>query len=70
MLARKVVGSKNFSKTGSATEKTKRFRPGQLALREIKKLQKSSDLLIPKLPFQRFVRDIATKCNPDVRFQS
>lgn len=33
-----------------------RFRPGTKALREIRKYQKSSDLLIPKLPFARLVR--------------
>jgi len=36
-----------------------RFRPGTAALREIRKYQKSTDLLIRKLPFQRLVREIA-----------
>lgn len=35
-----------------------RFRPGTVALREIRKFQKSTDLLIRKLPYQRFVREI------------
>ncbi|EMD40755.1 hypothetical protein CERSUDRAFT_45118 [Gelatoporia subvermispora B] len=39
-----------------ATEK--RFRPGTVALREIRKYQKSTDLLIRKLPFSRVVREI------------
>lgn len=34
-------------------------RPGTIALREIRKYQKSSDLLIRKLPFQRLVREVA-----------
>lgn len=34
----------------------KRFRPGTVALREIRKYQKSTDLLIRKLPFSRVVR--------------
>ena len=36
-----------------------RFRPGVMALREIRHYQKSSALLIRKLPFQRLVREIA-----------
>jgi histone H3-like centromeric protein A len=35
--------------------KKKRFRPGTLALREIRKYQKSTDLLLRKLPFARLV---------------
>ena len=45
-----------------------RFRPGTVALREIRKLQNSTELLIPRLPFQRNVREIAKSINPDLRF--
>jgi histone H3 len=38
-----------------------RSRPGTVALREIRRYQKSTNLLIPKAPFQRLVRDIATR---------
>lgn len=37
-------------------KKPHRYRPGTVALREIKKYQKSTELLIKKLPFQRLVR--------------
>ncbi|KAI3905862.1 hypothetical protein MKW92_041220 [Papaver armeniacum] len=47
-----------------------RYRPGTVALREIRKYQKSNDLLIRKLPFQRLVREIAQKFITDLRFQS
>ncbi|XP_044359460.1 histone H3.3-like, partial [Triticum aestivum] len=47
-----------------------RFRPGIVALREIRKYQKSTELLIRKLPFQRLVRDIAQDFKTDLRFQS
>ena len=47
-----------------------RFRPGTVAIREIRKYQKSTELLIPKLPFQRFVREIAVGFKTDLRFQS
>ena len=38
--------------------KPHRFRPGTQALREIRKYQKSTDLLIRKIPFQRLVREV------------
>ena len=41
-----------------------------MALREIRKYQKSTELLIRKLPFQRLVREIASDFKTDVRFQS
>ena len=48
----------------------RRFRPGTAALREIRKYQKSTDLLIRKYPFQRLVREISQKFKPDFRYQS
>ena len=45
-------------------------RPGTVALREIRRYQKSTDLLIRKLPFQRLVREIAQDFKNDLRFQS
>ena len=39
-------------------------------MREIRKYQKSTDLLIRKLPFQRLVREIASEYKNDLRFQS
>lgn len=40
-------------------EVKRRFRPGVIAFREIRKYQKTTDLLIRKLPFARLVREIA-----------
>jgi histone H3 len=51
-------------------KKPHRYRPGTVALREIRRYQKSSDLLIRKLPFQRLVREIAQQYQDDLRFQS
>ena len=48
----------------------RRYRPGTVALREIRRYQKSTDLLIRKLPFQRLVREIAQDYKTDLRFQS
>jgi histone H3/H4 len=43
---------------------------GTVALREIRRYQKSTDLLLRKLPFQRLVREIAQDYKTDLRFQS
>jgi histone H3 len=41
-----------------------------VALREIRRYQKSTELLLPKLPFKRLVREIAHDINKELRFQS
>ena len=55
---------------GKKPRKPHRYRPGTVALREIRKYQKSTDLLIRKLPFQRLVREITQDFNNTVRWQS
>ena len=42
-------------------KKPHRWRPGTVALREIRRYQKSTDLLIPKLPFQRLIRELTNE---------
>merc|ERR1719343_458314 len=51
-------------------KKPHRYRPGTVALREIRKYQKSTELLIRKLPFQRLVRELTSDFKTDLRFQS
>ena len=53
-----------------AIKKPYRYRPGMRALMEIRRYQKTSELLIRKLPFQRLIREIAQDCKTDLRFQS
>ncbi|KAH9317425.1 hypothetical protein KI387_019194 [Taxus chinensis] len=70
---RKQLATKAARKSAPATggvKKPHRFRPGTVALREIRKYQKSTKLLIRKLPFQRLVREIAQDFKTDLRFQS
>ena len=55
---------------GQKKRRPRRYRPGTVALREIRRYQKSSELLIQQMPFQRLVREIAQTHNPYVRFQS
>ncbi len=63
---KKGEASKSPRKTSDAqkaprdggVKKPHKFKPGTVALREIRKFQKSTDLLIKKLPFQRLVRKL------------
>lgn len=57
LVAQKI--SRMTAPVTTGVKKPHRFRPGTVALREIRKYQKSTDLLIRKLPFQRLVREIA-----------
>ena len=54
----------------SGVKKPRRYRPGTVALKEIRRFQKSTDLLIRKLPFQRLVREISQDFKEGLRFQS
>eukprot|EP00956_Cyclotella_meneghiniana_P023058 scaffold44336_cov75-Cyclotella_meneghiniana.AAC.4 len=67
---RKQLATKAARKSAPATggvKKPHRYRPGTVALREIRRYQKSTDLLIRKLPFQRLVREIAQDFKSDLR---
>ena len=59
----------NKSKPGGI-KKPHRYRPGTVALREIRKYQKTTEPLIPKLSFQRIVREFAQDWKSNLRFQS
>ena len=70
---RKQLATKAARKSAPATggvKKPHRFRPGTVALREIRRYQKSTELLVRKLPFQRLVREIAQEYKTDLRFQA
>jgi hypothetical protein len=67
-VAKKYPHPKN---TYAGTNRAKRrTRPGTKALREIRKYQQSTDLLLRKLPFQRLVKEVAHDFISDLRFQS
>ncbi|KAK3542109.1 hypothetical protein QTP86_014716, partial [Hemibagrus guttatus] len=72
-VPRKQLATKAARKSAPATggvKKPHRYRPGTVALREIRRYQMSTELLIRKLPFQRLVREIAQDFKTDLRFQS
>merc|ERR1712066_735865 len=69
----KQLATKAARKSAPSTggvKKPHRYCPGTVALREIRRYQKSTELLIRKLPFQRLVREIAQDFKTDLRFQS
>lgn len=78
--ARKYTGAKKAPKTSTVArkkaaatggiKKPHRFRPGTVALREIRRYQKSTEMLIRKLPFARLVREIGEAFKTDLRFQA
>lgn len=77
---RKNIASKAARKTTTATAGIKqgsqrmalgrRHKPGSVAMREIRKYQKTTELLIRRAPFQRLVREIAQDIRPELRFQA
>ena len=62
---RKKAAARMMKKAGQqapkgGVKKRYRYRPGTVALKQIRQYQKSTELLIRKLPFQRLVREIAS----------
>ena len=80
--ARKKAAARMAKKDGQKAPKGRvkkryRYRPGTVALKQIRQYQKSTELLIRKLPFQQLVREIASDSEVitsplcgKVRFQS
>jgi histone H3 len=67
------LATKAAHKSAPATGGVKKphcYRPGTVVLREIRRYQKSTELLIHKLPFQHLVQEIAQDFKTDLRFQS
>ena len=74
-VARKKVqgGGKTIPRTPQKAptkpKRAHRYRPGTVALREIRKYQKGTELFIRKQPFQRLVREVAQEFKSDLRFK-
>ena len=70
---RKQLATKLARKAAPATggvKKPHRYRPGTVALREIRRYQKSTELLIRKAAFGRLVREIACDFQQDLRYKT
>ena len=64
-----VIAKAVNTTTMGVLKKAHRYRPGTVALREIRRFQKTTELLIRKLPFQRLVREVAQEFAAELRFQ-
>jgi histone H3 len=62
------VNAKKTAPAEGGMKRKMRWRPGTVAIREIKRYQKATDLLIAKAPFQRFVRSICDGIDGQLRF--
>jgi len=69
-IATKAARHRWTAPATGGVKKPHRYRPGTVALREIRRFQKGTELLIRRLPFQRLVREIAQDFKQDLRFQS
>ena len=70
ITSRQMLGD-GKTKNARRHPKPYRYRPGTVALREIQRYQKSTELLLRKLPFQRLVREVVWQvANKDYRMQS
>jgi histone H3 len=66
--ARKL--EKKPAESEDSTKRKRRYRPGTVALRDIRRYQRGGDLLLRKRPFQRLVREVAQDLNrAGVRFE-
>ena len=63
------AAKKNTTPSTGGVKKPMRYRPGTVALQEIRRYQKSTELLIRKLPYARLVCEIAQDFKTDLRFQ-
>ena len=60
---------KEYAKQKGESGKKRRYHPGALALVEIRKYQKSTENLIPRLPFRRLVKEIVRNEKSDIKMQ-
>jgi len=65
---RAAVMKKKSPHEKSTARKPPRYKPGTVALRQIRHLQKTTDTLLPSFPFRRLVREVAREINEKLRF--
>lgn len=62
---KKIADDADTGDEHASEKRRRRYKPGTLALKEIRKFQKSTDLLIRKAPFCRLVREISNEVSPE-----
>ena len=69
-LKAKPPGGRGTAQSEGAVKKSRQYRPGTVSLREICRYQRSTELLIRRLPFQRLVKEISQDFMPRIQFAS
>ena len=69
-MNKKTAPANKGIKKDDKDKKKIRFKAGTVALREIKRYQKTTSLLLPRASFQRVVRSITQGIDHDLRFAS
>ncbi|KAK7195672.1 histone H3 variant [Novymonas esmeraldas] len=67
-IAKKESKASRASSTGA--KRQHRWRPGTVALREVRKYQHSTDMLIARAPFRRLVKEIVSTVKDTIRMRS
>ena len=70
VLASKAAKRTHHTSGGGGVKKAFRYRPGTVALRQIRRYQKTTELLIRKLPFNRLVREVADEFKKELHFRA
>lgn len=61
---------KNTKMKDNHSKKKPRYRPNEVALREIRRYQKSTKLLIPKMAMLRLIKEVVSEMKPDFKIQT
>jgi len=70
MAVAKKAGATKKTAPAAGGRKKPRMRAGTVALREIRRYQKSISTILPRAPFQRVVKEVARPMDSDLRFAS
>ncbi|EAT44678.1 AAEL004001-PA [Aedes aegypti] len=62
-------GESQLTRTRNKSRRINRYHPFDLAIRQIRQIQSTTTLLIPRQPFERLVREIAQPMGPELRFR-
>lgn len=68
-IMKKHLQSRLRDANGNLIRKPYKYKPGTVALREIRKQQKRTDTVLPKASFQRLVRELSINFKSDLRFE-
>ena len=67
--AKKSTGGKSPKAAVKKKAGKRKYKPGTVALREIRKIQKTGALLLKKAPFSRLVREVTKSMKTDAKFK-